>query len=145
MTFADRIEKLVDRRTDGDDDRTIPGDAVGRMGEDETPAAQRFAQHVLGAVLDERQPAGLQCTQGFPVEIVDVDPQAGFGERQHQRHTDMAGAADNGHVGVFDGRRRVRAGDIRPHGHRSFSPLVSTKGRNRRMIASSKRVASMKL
>ena len=77
--------------------------------------------------------------------IVDVDPQAGFRQRQHQRNADMAGAADNSHLGIFDGRWRVGSADLRPYGHASFSPLVSTKGRNGRMIASPKRVASMKL
>ena len=48
------------------------------------------------------------AVEAFLVEIVDVDPQPGFRQRQHQRNADMAGAADNGHVGIFDGRWRVR-------------------------------------
>ena len=115
------------------------------MREDEAPVDQRLAQHILCAMLDERQPAGVQRFQAVLVEIVDVDPQAGFHQGKHQRHADMAGAADNGHIGVLNGRRRVRGADVRPHGHGSFSPLVSTKGRNGRMIESSKRVPSMKL
>jgi hypothetical protein len=42
--LADRIEELVDGRADGDDDRTVAGDAVGRVGEDETPVNQCSAR-----------------------------------------------------------------------------------------------------
>ena len=62
--------------------------------------ASALAQQRRRAVLDERQLAGAQRRQHRLVEIVDVDGHPGFGEGQHQRNADMAGAADHGEVGL---------------------------------------------
>ena len=89
--------------------------------------------------------AGLQRVEVVLVEIVDVDPQASFGECQHQRNADMARTADYGDIGVFNRGGRAAGGDIRPHRHRSFSPPISTNGRNGLMMAMLNTALSMKL
>ena len=66
-----------------------------------------MASTAFRAVLDERQAAGCKRVEARLIEIVDVDAQAGFGQRQHQRNADMAGAADHGDVGVLDRGRRL--------------------------------------
>ena len=48
----------------------------------------------------------------------------------------MAGAADDGDIGIFNGRWRAGAAMFGRTVMCSFSPLVSTNGRNGLMIAS---------
>ena len=105
-----RIEKFVDRRADGDDHRSAGRNAVRAIGEHQALGGERLGQHACRAVFDEWQAAGLQRIQVGLIEVVDVDPHAGLGQRQHQRNADMAGSAHDGDVGVFDAwlARQVR-------------------------------------
>ncbi len=144
-TLRTGIEELVDRRADGDDHRPAGRDFVGGVGEHQPLGGERLGEHRFRAALDERQLAAFERVERCAVEVVDVDAQAGFGQRQHQRNADMAGTADHRHVGVLHRRRRIRRGNIRAHGHRGFSPLVSTKGRNGFMTARLNTILSMKL
>ena len=128
---ADRIEELVDRRADGDDHRALGRNLAGLAGEEQPLVGQRLGQQFVGAALDERHAARPQRVERIGVEVVDVDGQSLGRERQHQRHADMAGAADHGQVG---GLRGHRAGGSRTFGDiQGFSPMVRTNGRNARM------------
>src|SRR5262249_17530453 len=106
--LADRIEELVDRRADRDDHRSIGGDVARRGREDELVALERPDQHLLAAMLDERQPAGLQRLERLAITVLNVDAKTGLGKGQHQRDADAPAAADDGEVGITDLRRRTR-------------------------------------
>ena len=116
----------------------------GRIAEGEAIVGERLGQNDGCTVFDERQAAGFERVQAFLVMIVDIDPHAGFGERQHQRNADMARTADDGDIGIFNRGGHV-GGDTGPHRHRSFSPLISTNGRNSLMMAMLNTTLSMKL
>jgi hypothetical protein len=105
---AHRIEELVDRRSDGDDDRRLGRD-FGRIGgEQQALARKRAVQKGLAATLDERQPAGAQRVENGAIEIMHVDAQSGLGERQHQRNADVPPTAHDREVGRLHARRRDR-------------------------------------
>ena len=101
---------------------------VGRAGEDEALFRQRLGEYGLGAVFEERQPPAFEGIEALLVEIVDVDAQAGLDQRQHQRHADMAGAADDGNVGVVDRRCGAGSADIGPDGHLKLFPAGEDEG-----------------
>ncbi len=90
---------------------------IGRGGKHQPLGRKRLGQHAFRAALDERQPPGGKRVQALSIEIVDVDAQARFGQRQHQRNADMAGAADHGDVGVLDRGRRLGRRDGGADGH----------------------------
>src|SRR5262249_9047441 len=96
--LADGIEEVVDRRADGDDDGGRGREARGRSGENELVALERSEQQLLAAVFDERQTAGSQRLERLAIDVVDIDAIARLGEGQHERNTDVTGAADDGQI-----------------------------------------------
>ena len=56
--FLHRVEELVDRCADGDNDRAVATDRTRRRRENEPVVRQGFAQQRRRAMLDERQLAG---------------------------------------------------------------------------------------
>ena len=107
------VEKLVDRRADGDDHDTARRHVVDGRREPQPVLAQGLFQQGLAAVFDEGQPAPGDGLQGLAVDIVDEHAPAGIGEGQGQRQADVASAADDGNFGVpFAHGSPARAGVI---------------------------------
>ena len=121
--LADRVEELVDRRTDGDDERTRRRNLRRRGRKDESIAFEGAPQQLFPAVFDERQPTRSQEGEGIAIEVVHVDAIAGLGECQHERHADVAGPADNRQIGTLHARQRrcsrLVTGDIHANAPRS--------------------------
>ena len=120
--FARRIEEFVDRRADGDDDRPPRGDARRRVAEHQALPPQRLREHRFATLFDERQAAGLERLEHVAIDVVDVDAEAGLGERQHQRDADVPAAADHGEIRIlrlqFGHGGSIRAGKIHAHAPR---------------------------
>ncbi len=100
--LAHRIEELVDRRADGDDDRPLDRDVRGRGGEQKALGLERPRKQLLSAMLDEREAAGLEGRQHVLIEIVDVDSKSRLGECEDEGDADMATAAHDRQVGVIE-------------------------------------------
>ena len=125
---AFRIEELVDRRSDRDDDGAGSRYAGWRVGEDQPLVAQRVLEQLLGAIFDEGQASGLECGEIVEVEIVDIDRQPLGGERKNQRDCHMARASDHGQIGGAHIRHSGAGGKV--DDSQGFSPWVSTNERN---------------
>ncbi len=96
-------------------------------GEEQPLVGQRLGEQRLRAILDERHAARLQGGKRLLVEVVDVDGQSLGGKRQHQRNTDMAGAADHGQIGGLGGDRANGGGTV--GNVQRLSPNVGLYGR----------------
>ncbi len=113
------------------------------MCEHEPFFGERFGQQIGRVIFDIGQAAAFEDFERLFIDVIDVDARAAFREREHQRHADMAGAADNGDVGILY-RCRRRGRQIGAKIQR-FSPLVRTNGRNGFMKGSLKIIPSMTL
>jgi hypothetical protein len=96
--MALRIEKLVHRRSDSDNDRTGARYVPRRVGKNQTILAKCSGQQVFGAVFDEGKAASPERGQGLNIQVVDVDSQALARERQDKRDANVARATNDGQI-----------------------------------------------
>jgi len=90
---GDRVEEFIDRRADGDHDRARAADRRRGRTENQLVLGQGLGEQRGRAVFDEGQLACAERRQRRFVEVVDVNRHPRLGEGQHERNTDMAGAA----------------------------------------------------
>ena len=104
---------------------TGPGDEISAG--DEVKSSRSCSSALVAAVLDERQPAGFQGIENVPIDVVDIDAEAGLGKCKHQRDADVAPAPDDGQICRPEGRSgrstRLRSGKIQ-----LTAPVVVRRG-----------------
>ena len=98
-----RPEELVDRGTDHHDHGIGPVQDRGVIGQLEATGGQQLGQEHVGACLEERHPAGLDRVQGLSIGVEDPDAEAGLGEHQAERQTNVATAAEHDDVKIVQG------------------------------------------
>ena len=128
--LADGIEKLVDRRADGDDDGARAGNIRRRGREHEPVLLERLASNSSPPYSMNGSRPELQRLEHVPVGVVDIDPEPGLGKGEHQRNADMPAAADDGQVGRVETRRFrcCRLGTGKSHGGK-LSEVRSARAR----------------
>ena len=104
---AHGIEEFVDRRADGDNDRAAARNLIRRVREHQSLFGQRLGQQIRRVIFNVGQAAAFEDFERIFIDVVDVDAGAAFREREHQRHADMAGAADHSDVRILYRCRRV--------------------------------------
>jgi hypothetical protein len=123
---AHGIEKLVDRRSDGDDHRSAGRYVFRPAGKEQPLIGQRLGEQRLGALSMNGTRPDFKVASVCSLEVVDVDCQSLRGKRQHQRNTDMAGAADHSQIGGLGGDCANGGGTVGNVQH--LSPNVDCPG-----------------